>query len=90
MSSVLNANAPAFYPSSVRNVKTRYDKNLTEFKQYQDKHYKEEAHIFQDKIYRQFIKEIESGKLNKIDEIQFISSVIKTEVIVHDKNRWYA
>jgi hypothetical protein len=47
-------------------------------------------HIIQDRIYRNFIQDIECGKLNKIEEIQFISSLIVKNIIIYDKNRWYS
>lgn len=86
----LNANAPEFYPSNVRKVRHIYEKKIKEFKKYQDKGDNECAHIYTDDIYRTFITDIECGKLNKIEEIQFISSLIVKRVVIYDKNRWYA
>jgi hypothetical protein len=90
MSSNLNVNAPEFYPRNIRMVKHSYEKELKLFKKAENKQDTEYAHIIQDRIYRKFINDIQSGKLSKMEEIHFVSCLIVNQVIVYDKNRWYA
>lgn len=49
----------------------------------------EQSHILQDKIYRQFIKDITKNSLTQT-EIQQIALIIKNNVVVNDIGRWYA
>jgi hypothetical protein len=89
-SNSLNVNAACFYPKSVRSAEDSFSKLLTKFKKHEDNKWKEDAHITQDEIYRKFITDIESGKLNSLDKICFMASVLKRNVVVYDKDRWYA
>ncbi len=86
----LNVNAPEFYPKHIMKIKKIYDNKIKGFIHYELKNNNEMAHILQDGIYRDFIKDIYEKKLDKIDEIQFISKMIIEQVIIHDKKRWYA
>jgi hypothetical protein len=86
----LNVNAACFYPKSVRSVEDSFSEHLTMFKKCEDACWKEDAHIVQDEIYRKFIMDIDSGKLDSLDKIRFMSSVLKQKVVAYDKNRWYA
>lgn len=50
----------------------------------------ESSHILQDKIYRKFIKDICSDKFSTYKDLKKIADKMKTNVVNHDKNRWYA
>jgi len=65
-----------------------YDKIFKKLKTLNDDN--EASHIFQDKIYRKFIRDINSDRFNSIKEIKYISSLMIKNVIKYDKNRWYA
>jgi hypothetical protein len=86
----LNVNAERFYPKSVRIAEDSFKTHLETFKKSEDKKWKEDAHIVQDEIYRKFIMDIDSGKLDSLDKIRFMSSVLKQKVVAYDNDRWYA
>jgi hypothetical protein len=86
----LNANAPEFYPSNLKKIKYEYEIDIKKLEKYENKGCNESSHVCQDEIYRKFIKDIAFGKLNKLEDIKFISSLLVDKVIIHDKNRWYA
>jgi hypothetical protein len=50
----------------------------------------ENAHMVQDKIYREFIKDICSNKFKSMDEIKKIALLLKEEVVKRDIGRWYS
>ena len=52
----------------------------------------ESAHIHQDKVYRLFIKDIDSNKFKSIDDIKYVAKIIKRDIVKYDKesNRWYS
>lgn len=50
---------------------------------------KEEAHIFQDKIYRKFIRDIVNNKI-KITDVKEFAKNMNKYVVKYDKERWYA
>jgi hypothetical protein len=47
-------------------------------------------HSEQDVIYRTFIKDIATGKINNIDEIITLSKLLNNKVVKKDKNMWYS
>ena len=53
---------------------------------------KEESHIYQDKIYRTFIKDISNGKFKSLKIVEHVANMLKKDVVKYDKedNRWYA
>ena len=68
-----------------------YIKTLKDFLKLQKTRDNEASHIFQDDIYREFIKDIcFSKKFESIDDIKKIAFLINNNVIKHDKDRWYA
>ena len=50
---------------------------------------KEKAHIFQDKIYRKFIRDIVNNKI-KITDVKEFAKNMNKYVVKYDKERWYA
>jgi len=68
----------------------QYINTLKDFLKLQKSGDNEASHIFQDDIYRTFIKDIcFSKKFESIDDIKKIAFLINNNVIKHDKNRWY-
>lgn len=53
---------------------------------------KEDSHIYQDKIYRTFIRDISNEKFKSLKSIKYVADMLKKDVIKYDKeeNRWYA
>ena len=51
---------------------------------------KEPYHAEQDVIYRQFIKDIATGKITNLDEIVNLSKLLNKKVVKNDKDMWYA
>ncbi len=51
---------------------------------------KELYHYDQDVIYRTFIRDIATGKINNIDEIIMLSKLLNNKVVKNDKNMWYS
>lgn len=53
---------------------------------------KEDSHIYQDKIYRTFIRDISNEKFNSLKSIKHVADMLKKDVVKYDKeeNRWYA
>ena len=49
----------------------------------------EEAHMFQDKIYRKFIRDIVNNKI-KTAEVKSFAKDMNKYVVKGDKGRWYA
>ncbi len=54
------------------------------------KHDKEVYHVEQDVIYRKFIKDIATGKVNNLEEIVNLSKLLNKKVVKNDKGMWYA
>ena len=50
----------------------------------------EDAHILQDKIYRNFIKDICKNNNLTLDDIKKLANDINKNIIKYDKDRWYA
>lgn len=65
----------------------KYKNSINKFKLIEDDG--EQSHIQQDKIYRQFIKDIAKNKLTN-EEIQQISQLVNSHVVSQDVGRWYA
>jgi hypothetical protein len=55
-----------------------------------NKHDKEVYHMEQDVIYRTFIKDIATGKINNMDDIIILSKLLNNKVVKNDKDMWYA
>lgn len=53
---------------------------------------KEDSHIYQDKIYRTFIRDISNEKFKSLKNIKHVADMLKKDVVKYDKeeNRWYA
>ena len=51
-----------------------------------------ESHEQQDKLYRQFIRDIAKNRFENYDTLKHIARLIKKYVVKYDKeeNRWYA
>ncbi len=51
-----------------------------------------ESHELQDKLYRQFIRDIAKNRFENYDTLKHIARLIKKYVVKYDKeqNRWYA
>lgn len=49
----------------------------------------ESSHIFQDKVYREFIKDTSLEKIPPKD-IPVVARIIKKVIVKNDKDRWYA
>jgi hypothetical protein len=51
-----------------------------------------ESHELQDKLYRQFIRDIAKNRFEDYDTLKYIAKLIKKYVVKYDKesNRWYA
>lgn len=64
-----------------------YSDLFKKFKQFGDN---ESSHIFQDYIYRKFIRDISDKKFKNIDEASRIAKYIEKYVISEDVGRWYA
>jgi len=88
--SKLNPKANEFYPKNINNMGMEYREKFKELDEYEEKNCNETSHIIQDEIYRKFIRDISSGKLNNFDDIKYISIILEQRVIPYDKNRWYA
>ncbi len=41
-------------------------------------------------IYRKFIKDIATGKINNLEEIVNLSKLLNKKVVKNDKGMWYA
>jgi hypothetical protein len=50
----------------------------------------ESGHMFQDEIYRKFIKDISTNKFDKIEDIKEIAKLLNKHVISKDVDRWYS
>ena len=50
---------------------------------------KEVYHVKQDVIYRKFIKDIATGKINNLEEIVTLSKLLNKKVVKNDKGMWY-
>jgi len=50
----------------------------------------EAGHMFQDEIYRKFIKDISTNKFDKIEDIKEIAKLLNKNVISKDVDRWYS
>ena len=50
----------------------------------------EAGHILQDKIYRKFVKDIASGKITNMKDIQTLAKNMNKYVVKQDSGRWYA
>jgi hypothetical protein len=48
------------------------------------------SHILQDKIYRQFIRDIVNNKFKNVEELNKIANKMNKYVVRNDKGRWYA
>jgi hypothetical protein len=70
-----------------KNIK-KYKKAINKFLKICDDN--EESHIVQDKIYRQFIKDINRDILTNQEEIKKVASLINLHIIKNDVGRWYA
>ena len=64
-----------------------YNKLIKKMEQCPDK---ESYHVEQDAIYRKFIKDIATGKINDHHEIIGISKLLNKKVVKNDKGMWYA
>jgi hypothetical protein len=51
---------------------------------------KEVYHMEQDVIYRKFIKDIATGKINNMDDIIILSKLLYNKVVKNDKGMYYA
>ena len=71
-------------------LQDKYNKLFDKLKKEDELHDNESAHIIQDNIYRQFIRDICNSKLEKIEDIKNIAKDINKNVITKDKGRWYA
>ncbi len=49
----------------------------------------ESAHIIQDKIYREFIRDVVKNRFTNQEEIYMIAKEILENVVKNDKERWY-
>jgi len=50
----------------------------------------ESRHIFQDKIYRKFIRDIANKKFANLEDILIMANDINTKVIKLGKGKWYS
>jgi hypothetical protein len=50
----------------------------------------ESYHIEQDAIYRKFIKDIATDKINNLEEIVTLSKLLNKKVVKNDKGMWYS
>jgi hypothetical protein len=51
---------------------------------------KERYHYDQDVIYRKFIKDIATGKINNAEEILNLAKLLNNKVVKKDTGLWYA
>jgi hypothetical protein len=65
---------------------TKLIKKMTDVKE----HDKEVYHIEQDVIYRSFIKDIATGKIDNMDDIIILSKLLNSKVVKNDKGLHYA
>lgn len=70
----------------------KYEKMCSQSVKLNESECKETSHIYQDKIYRTFIKDISSGKFKSLKNIEHVAKMLKKDVVKYDKkvNRWYA
>jgi len=75
-------------------MSNKWDKKLDSFERglKKDPEDYEGAHIYQDKIYREFILAIAAGKFRTISDARAIAKDIAAVVIAEDKKatRWYS
>ena len=64
-----------------------YNKLIKKMEQCQDK---ESYHVEQDVIYRKFIKDIATGKINNLEEIVTLSKLLNNKIVKNDKGMWYS
>jgi hypothetical protein len=69
------------------NYLNTYNKLIKKMEQCQDK---ETYHVEQDVIYRKFIKDIATGKINNLEEIVTLSKLLNNKIVKNDKGMWYA
>lgn len=50
----------------------------------------ESYHVEQDVIYRKFIKDIATGKINNLEEIVTLSKLLNNKIVKNDKGMWYS
>ena len=78
----LNPNANEYQPSDITNIQKSYETKIKALIKYEKKGDNESAHIIQDDIYRNFIQDIHNKKINKMEDIHFISKLIIDKVII--------
>lgn len=67
----------------------KYTKLIKKMKDFKEDD-KEMYHIEQDVIYRTFIKDIATGKINNMDDIIILSKLLNNKVVKNDKGMYYA
>jgi hypothetical protein len=67
-----------------------YDKLIIKLDDIHQSGDKEMEHIFQDEIYRKFIKDIANNKFKTIREIREVARDLNKNVVKKDMNRQYA
>ena len=50
----------------------------------------EQAHMFQDKLYRKFIRDIVNNRFSNMDELKLIANNMNKFVVKNDTGRWYS
>jgi len=67
----------------------KYKKLCQKFITITEKYGNESSHIFQDRVYREFIKDTSLEKIPPKD-IPVVARLIKKVIVKNDKDRWYA
>lgn len=68
----------------------KYDTLLRKFEKLNNEDDNEMSHALQDKIYRKFIKDIDSKNITSLANIRKMANEINNRVVKYDKKRWYA
>jgi hypothetical protein len=73
-------------------ITNKYIIAIKKIKKLNESAYIEESHMLQDKLYRQFIRDIAKNRFENYDTLKHIARLIKKYVVKYDKeqNRWYA
>jgi len=74
----------------MNNNEHKYNLLFVKLMKIREKNNTEEEHIFQDTIYRKFIKDICNNKLKTLKIMKKITRDINTNVVKYDKNMWYS